>query len=94
MEKKIDYCGYGSSSKFRFQQDYVLTASCEQHDKNYEEGGDRNDRLKADVGFLWRMLSDCNKIVGYWDKKKALYTALLYFILVRIGGFKTFNYKE
>lgn len=61
-----------------------FNASCQIHDDNYTIGGTEADRLKADLGFLWRMLEDCNKIEDYNKKKKAVRHAILYYILVRV----------
>lgn len=85
---------------FKLLQDYIhppfwwlYTASAKIHDENYQTGGTRTDRLKADLGFFWRILEDANQIKDTWQKRKAVYTAILYFILVRMFGWISFNKK-
>ena len=81
-------CGFGKRKTF-FPIDYVIQANCKVHDLNYEVGGTREDRLKADIGFLWRNLSDINKLKKH--KERELYFALVYFFLVRLFGWLTFK---
>lgn len=72
---------------------FFHTASCEIHDQNYEEGGTASDRLRADVGFLWRMIQDANRLSA--NKKKVAVTwACLYYFAVRLFGWITFKYKK
>lgn len=85
---------------FSFMQDiihppfwWIYNASAEIHDQAYKEGGTREDRLKADLGFFWRVLHDANQIDDTWVKIKAVYTAIAYFILVRMFGWIAFNKK-
>lgn len=70
---------------------WLYTASAEQHDRAYEIGGTREDRLKADLGFFWRILEDANQIENMRLKVKAVYTAIAYFILVRMFGWIAFK---
>lgn len=93
MEKETNYCGYGKSYFIKPPEWALFNASCKIHDDNYEQGGNRFDRLTADVGFFWRMVSDCNKQETLKLKRKAVYIAVLYFILVRMFGWASFNYK-
>lgn len=72
---------------------WLFNASAKQHDDNYEEGGTKNDRLTIDVGFFWRMLQDANQQTSYFKKNLAVFTAIFYFIMVRIGGWITFKKK-
>lgn len=69
------------------------TASCLIHDQNYEAGGNKMDRMTADTGFLWRMLSDANKQESLQKKKLAVYTAIVYFLAVRLFGWISFKWK-
>lgn len=72
---------------------FLFNASAKTHDDNYEAGGGRMDRMTADVGFLWRMLSDANKQPTLWKKRLAVYTAITYFIAVRLFGWISFKWK-
>ena len=85
----MNYCGFGKSLIFKPPYWAFQNASCKIHDESYDKGGTKEDRLKADVGFLWRMIQDANLLEK--DKKKAVYSAILYFILVRMFGWMTFN---
>lgn len=69
---------------------FLFNASAKIHDENYENGGTRLDRMTADIGFLWRMCQDANRLENLKEKRKAIYTAILYFILVRLFGWITF----
>ena len=89
-----NYCGYGHSQIVKPPYWALFTADCKIHDDNYENGGDKNDKLKADLGFFWRMLSDINKVENYNKKRKAIYIAILYFILVRFFGGISFKWKK
>ena len=82
---KINYCGFGKRN-WGLPFDYVITASCKIHDDIYEIGGTKDQRLQADLGFLWRNLSDINKIEDYRKKKRYAKLAILYYILVRTFG--------
>lgn len=68
-------------------------ASCKVHDDNYKKGGTRDDRMKADIGFLWRMCEDANQQEKLNKKRKAIYSAIVYFMLVRLFGWISFNWK-
>lgn len=85
-----NYCGYGKSGIIKPPFWAFHNASCKIHDENYEAGGNRMDRMTADVGFLWRMLADANKQETLWKKRLAVYSAIGYFIAVRLGGWVSF----
>jgi len=93
MNKKINYCGFGKSFLIKPPYWAFHNASCEIHDADYKKGGNRGDRLKSDLGFLWRMLQDANKQKCICLKKKAIYSSIIYFLLVRIFGLFAFNWK-
>jgi hypothetical protein len=65
---------------------WLFTASAKIHDHNYKVGGSREDRLKADLGFLHRTLRDANQIGDFGKKKKAVRFAIYYYFCVRIYG--------
>lgn len=65
----------------RFHRD-----ACNQHDLDYEKGGNEWHRLKADYLFAARMLDN-------WHPA-ALLIAPLFFLFVRLGGWGSFNYDS
>lgn len=69
---------------------WLYTASAKIHDENYAKGGTSKDRLRADLGFFYRILDDANKIEDIKQKKKAVFIAILYYILVRMFGWIAF----
>ena len=70
---------------------WLVNSSAYIHDKNYATGGNKEDRLKADIGFFWRAFEDANKIEDYKKKKRAVMIVILYYILVRLFGWISFN---
>lgn len=88
-----NYCGFKKAMFIRPPFWSFHTASCFQHDRNYTQGGNRMDRMTADVGFLWRMLSDANKQPTLWKKRLAVYTGIAYFLAVRLFGWISFKWK-
>lgn len=94
MKKVTNYCGFGHSNLIKPPYWALFTADCSIHDDNYKKGGTRDDRFKADLGFFWRILEDCNKIESLNKKRKAVYVAILYFLAVRAFGWITFKYKD
>lgn len=70
-------------------------ASCDIHDVNYWIGVTKQDRKKADKGFLKYMKKDCKLFFKWYNVKRYYYLlwARLYYIGVRIGGGKSFNYS-
>jgi len=93
MQKETNYCGFGKSLIFKPPFWSFQNASCKEHDDNYTKGGNVADRLRADVGFLWRMCEDANEQPKTSLKKKAVYSAILYFLLVRAFGWISFKWK-
>lgn len=92
-KRSKNYCGFGKSFLFKPPFWSFQNASCKIHDENYKQGGNVMDRLKADVGFLWRMCEDANKQETVAKKKLAVYSAIFYFLLVRAFGWISFNWK-
>lgn len=90
--KETNYCGFGHSEIIKPPYWAIFNADCSIHDDNYKEGGDREDRFKADLGFFWRMLSDINKLEKLSDKRRATYTAICYFVAVRFFGWISFRW--
>lgn len=88
-----NYCGFGKSVWFRPPMWALFNASCFVHDNNYKAGGLKEERLNADLGFLWRMLQDINSLDCYKGKKNAARTAIIYYILVRCFGWISFKFK-
>ena len=94
FEEQKNYVGFDWTQKwFHPPFWWLVNASAYIHDNNYTIGGTKADRLNADTGFFWRMLSDINKIEDYKKKKKAIYTAIIYFLCVRLFGWISFNNK-
>lgn len=90
MSKDTNYCGFGKSVIIKPPFWSFQNASCKIHDDNYEAGGNRMDRMTADTGFLWHMIQDANKQEDLCCKKKAVYSAIVYFIFVRLFGWISF----
>ena len=89
-----NYCGYGHSQILKPPYWALFTADCKIYDENYTKGGTKEDKLNADLGFFWRILHDVNQVSDYRKKKRAIYTAIFYFLCVRLFGWVTFNYKH
>lgn len=88
-----NYCGFEKAKIMKPPKWALYNASCQIHDENYTLGGTKEDRLKADLGFFWRMLEDANRIEDVKLKKSAVRLAIIYYICVRMFGFLSFNYK-
>ena len=88
-----NYCGFKKAMILRPPFWSFQTASCKVHDENYEIGGKVMNRLTADVGFLWRMCEDANQQPTVFKKKLAVYSAIAYFIAVRLFGWISFKWK-
>jgi hypothetical protein len=86
-----NYCGFEKAKLTRPPYWALFNASCKIHDDNYTDGGAKEDRLKADLGFFWRMLEDINKLEDYKSKKRATRYAIIYYICVRCFGRFSFN---
>lgn len=72
----------------------MFYAACCIHDDDYDVGGNKADRAKADDALFRNMLititkSDCN----VWKSYHLTTMALIYYISVRIFGKQYFNYK-
>lgn len=94
MKKLTNYCGFGKSMFLKPPFWSFHNASCKIHDENYIKGGNMSDRMTADVGFLWRMIQDGNDQERLIKKKVAIYSAILYFLLVRVFGWMSFNWTK
>lgn len=71
---------------------WLYNASAKIHDENYTKGGTAEDRLKADIGFFWRMVEDTKRIENWKERKRAVRLAILYYKLVRAFGWIGFKY--
>ena len=69
---------------------------CNKHDVDYEIGGDKKDKLKADLTLLYNMKLK-TKLYFYkrkwFSKQWYIIIAYLYYIGVRVGGNNNFNFK-
>ena len=86
-----NYCGFEKAKLTRPPYWALFNASCKIHDENYTVGGTKEDRLKADLGFFWRMLEDINRLDNYKSKKRAVRYAIAYYICVRTFGWLSFS---
>jgi len=90
MDKDATYCGFGKSPFIKPPYWAMHRASCFIHDQNYAKGGTRADRLKADTGFIRRMMADIDPL-PYNQKRKAYFSACVYYIAVRLFGWIAFT---
>jgi hypothetical protein len=81
-----NYVGLGWLAFIKPPEWKTFNASAYTHDKNYSKIKTKEERLQADLGFLWRNLSDCNKVIGYNKKRYLVLVAINYYILVRLFG--------
>ena len=91
--KDSTYCGFGKSGFLKPPYWFFIDASCKIHDDNYKKGGSKEDRLKADVGFLKHMLLDISDM-PYQRKSRAAFSACVYYLLVRTFGWISFKYHD
>ena len=92
--KEVNYCGYGKSVLIKPPHWALFNASCKIHDDNYKAGTTKEEKLEADLGFLWRMLQDINQQTDYKKKRTAARTAIIYYALVRVFGILSFNWRR
>lgn len=92
MKLDSSYCGFGKTVFLKPPYWYFQDASCKIHDDNYKKGGTKEDRLKADVGFLKYMILDA-RYLPYKQKRKAVLWACIYYMFVRAFGWVTFRWK-
>lgn len=68
-------------------------SSCDIHDLSYYIWWNKCDRKKADLWFLKVMIEDCNKNTCFFKKNYYKVWCYVYYIAVRVFGWKYFNYK-
>lgn len=72
----------------------IFYAACCIHDDNYDVGGSKADRAKADAALFRNMLIIITKSnYNVWKSYHLATIALVYYISVRIFGKQYFNYK-
>jgi len=72
---------------------WFFEASCNKHDIGYAKGGTEIDRFKCDWKFWLAMKADVSRL--WWPLQLvALITAIVFFIIVRVGGWYQFKYKD
>lgn len=74
----------------------MFKTSCNHHDYGYFKGCTRLDRLKNDLNLFWFLLKDSWSF-GFKKPHKVIYFSIwaaLYFIGVRLVGWKFFYYGE
>jgi len=67
-------------------------ASCLRHDTGYAQGGSEEDRINCDILFLKYMMRDCARLPSGVEKTKYVWWSHLYFLAVRMFGWRYFNY--
>tara|TARA_R110000737_G_scaffold136032_1_gene166975 strand:- start:740 stop:1069 length:330 start_codon:yes stop_codon:yes gene_type:complete len=70
-----------------------IEASWQRHDHGYQKGGTEIDRINCDGRFLIAMRRDVCR-APLLRKVPAWLLCYTFYILVRIGGSKSFNYSE
>lgn len=77
---------------------FFFRASWRHHDFGYAVGGDRYDRRRCDDKFLIAMLSDAitqaRRWHGFVTFYIALFLAVLFYVAVRLGGHRSFEYRK
>mgnify|MGYP003636003026 FL=1 len=71
--------------------DWFFEASCDKHDIGYTKGGDEIRRFECDWKFWLAMKKDTLRYSGL-KRLIRWVQAILYFTLVRLFGWKFFNY--
>jgi len=85
-------CG-GDGSWIRLPYGKFFEASCNKHDISYGIGGDEARRFECDGKFLIMTLKDTFRIKGWFKRVYYQCWAVIYFLGVRVGGKKYFNYN-
>ncbi len=71
---------------------WFFEASCDKHDRGYEEGGNELRRLYCDYRFFKAMCNDVKRVKWYY-KPLALSTSVSFFSTVVLFGWTSFNYR-
>lgn len=87
----VNGCG-GKGGWIKPPNRIFFEASCNRHDCGYGQGGCEEDRINCDIVFLKAMMRDCERITDKTRKRKYIIWSHLYFIAVRVYGWKYFNY--
>lgn len=88
----VNGCG-GKGSWIKPPYRAFFEASCNKHDLGYNKGGTDADRFECDAKFLVMMLKDTYIIKNHFNRVYFQLWAFVYYLAVRIGGRKFFNYK-
>lgn len=87
--------GCGPQKSWLKVPQFCFNASCCHHDWNYTIGGEEKDRKKADYQFYKEMLNDALRYKSkFLIMIKYLTIAWIYYISVRLGGKKCYNYRK
>ena len=76
-----------------FCSQFFNEASWQRHDHGYERGGNEFDRINDDGRFFIAMRRDVYRVRWYL-KPIAWVLCHLFYIFVRLGGWRSFNYHE
>jgi hypothetical protein len=92
FDPKKNYVGFDwAQNWFHPPFSWLYSADAFIHDQNYTIGGTAEDRLRADIGFFWRMVEDTKRIENWKTRRRAVNTAILYYRLVRLFGWIAFK---
>lgn len=89
----VNGCG-GKGSWIKPPHSAFFEASCNIHDEGYNKGGDEANRFECDGKFFIMMIKDTFRINKSFKRLYFQLWAFTYFIAVRIGGKKYFNYNK
>ena len=70
----------------------IHEVACNEHDRDYEKGGNELDRIKADYRFAEKMAKTSIKFI--FISALSLLMATVFFPMVRHFGMISFNYRE
>lgn len=88
----VNGCG-GKGSWIKPPYAAFFEASCNKHDEGYDKGGTEANRFECDGKFFIMMIKDTFKINKPLKRLYFQLWSFLYFVAVRIGGKKYFNYN-
>ena len=72
---------------------WFFHASCNKHDEGYAEGGDWVRKIYCDLRFFAAMVKDVGRLDRWYKQVPALAVAYVYFWLVLLVGWFSFEYK-
>ena len=73
---------------------WFFHASCNKHDEGYAIGGNWVRKIYCDVRFFAAMIEDASRLDRVYKQVPALFIAHIYFMLVLVFGWFSFNYHN